>query len=97
MVATGEPAMYCEDWLYRSECYPGKLLSSQRISEIMSNLTNGERMHFYERWGEHRRENEYVALDITSISTYSELINEAEWGYNRDKEKLPQVNVCMLT
>ena len=96
MVATGEPAMYCEDWLYKSECYPGKLLPSQRISEIMSGLTNGERMHFYERWGEHRCENEYVALDITSISTYSELINEAEWGYNRDKEKLPQVNVCML-
>jgi transposase len=53
-------------------------------------------MNFFERWGEFRCENEFVALDITSISTYSELINDAEWGYNRDKEKLPQVNVCML-
>ena len=96
IVSTGEPAMYCEDWLYKTECYPDRELSSQRISELMANLTNGERMSFFEQWGEYRCEKEYVALDITSISTYSELINDAEWGYNRDKEKLPQINVCML-
>jgi len=96
IVSTGEPAMYCEDWLYKAEHYPGRALSSQRISELLTNMTNGERMKFFERWGEFRCENEFVALDITSISTYSELINDVEWGYNRDKEKLPQVNVCML-
>ena len=96
MVSTGEPAMYCEDWLYKTECYPVNNLSSQRVSDLMTQLTNGERMSFYERWGEYRCEKEYVALDITSISTYSELINDAEWGYNRDNEKLPQINVCML-
>ena len=37
-----------------------------------------------------------MALDITSISSYSELIGDVEWGCNRDKEKLPQVNVCTL-
>lgn len=96
IVATGEPAMYCEDWLYKSESHKGKVLTSQRISELIGSITHGERMDFYERWGEYRCEEEYVALDITSISTYSEQINDAEWGYNRDKEKLPQVNVCML-
>jgi hypothetical protein len=96
LVASGEPALYCEDWLYKSECLPGKELSSQRISELLVTLTQDERMKFFERWGEYRCENEYIALDITSISTYSELINEAEWGYNRDKEKLPQINICML-
>lgn len=39
---------------------------------------------------------EYLALDITSISSYSELMGNVEWGYNRDKEKLAQVNLCML-
>jgi len=53
-------------------------------------------MSFFEHWSEYRCENEYIALDITSISTYSELANTAEWGYNRDKETQPQVNVCML-
>jgi len=96
IVASGEPALYCEDWLYKSEHYPGKALSSQRISELLLALTPGERNAFFESWSDHRRENEYIALDITSISTYSEQINYAEWGYNRDKEKLPQINICLL-
>jgi transposase len=39
---------------------------------------------------------EYPALDITSISSYSSLIPDCEWGYNRDGETLPQVNMCLL-
>ena len=96
IVVSGEPAMYCEDWLYKTECYQGKDLSSQRISELLTAISHGERMSFFERWSDYRCENEYIALDITSISTYSELVNSAEWGYNRDKEKLSQINVCML-
>jgi transposase len=96
IVASGEPALYCEDWLYKTEHYPSKPLSSQRISELLVSITPGERNAFFESWSERRCENEYIALDITSISTYSEQINDAEWGYNRDKEKLPQINVCLL-
>lgn len=96
MVATGEPAMYCEDWLMKSESLPCGNMSSQKISMLLSSISNAERMSFYEKWGHLRSEIEYMALDITSISSYSELIGDVEWGYNRDKEKLPQVNVCML-
>ncbi len=96
IVASGEPALYCEDWIYKSESYQTRTLSSQRISELLVSITHGERLDFFEHWSEYRSENEFIALDITSISTYSELINDAEWGYNRDKEKLPQINVCML-
>jgi len=96
MISMGEPAMYCEDWLYKTESYTTKDLSSQRISEILANITEGDRLSFFEKWGEFRCENEYVALDTTSISTYSDLINDAEWGYNRDGENLPQVNICLL-
>jgi transposase len=96
MVATGEPAMYCEDWILTSESLPCGNMSLQNISELLSTITNEQRLAFYSRWGNLRSEHEYVALDITSISSYSELIGDVEWGYNRDKEKLPQVNVCML-
>ncbi len=89
IVASGEPALYCEDWIYKSESYQTRTLSSQRISELLISITHGERLDFFEHWSEYRSENEFIALDITSISTYSELINDAEWGYNRDKEKLP--------
>jgi transposase len=96
IVATGEPAMYCEDWIAKNERYDCGSMSSQRISELLINITHGQRIDFYEKWGNFRNEHEYFALDITSVSSYSELINDVEWGYNRDKEKLPQVNICML-
>ncbi len=28
--------------------------------------------------------------------SYSRLIDSVEWGYNRDGEKLPQINICLL-
>jgi transposase len=39
---------------------------------------------------------DYIAYDVTSISTYSKNIEQAEWGYNRDNDKLPQVNCGMF-
>lgn len=35
------------------------------------------------------------AYDVTSISSYSKGIESLEWGYNRDKESLPQINFAM--
>lgn len=39
----------------------------------------------------------YFALDITSVSFYSEMIDFVRWGYNRDGEDLAQINLLMLT
>ena len=36
-----------------------------------------------------------MAYDVTSFSSYSEGIADLEWGYNRDGEKLPQLNLAM--
>lgn len=38
---------------------------------------------------------EFLAYDVTSISSYSNGIESLEWGYNRDKENLPQLNMGM--
>jgi transposase len=96
LVACGEPLLYCEEWIFKTECIPCPSLSSQRISELFQSISIDERMYFYENWAKFRCEHEYLALDITSISSYSELIGDVEWGYNRDKEKLPQINLCLL-
>jgi len=96
LVASGEPAMYCEDWIAKTESFSVGSMSSQRISELMSSVTLEERQKFFEKWGVYRSEQEYLALDITSISSYSQFIGDVEWGYNRDGENLPQINLCML-
>lgn len=96
LVSSGEPFLYCESWISETESLPVGSMSSQRISELLSDLTINEREAFYQAWCQLRSEQEYLALDITSISSYSELIDDVEWGYNRDHEALPQINLCML-
>jgi transposase len=96
LVACGEPAMYFEDWLYKTESVFRGTMSSQRVSELIATISVEDRTEFYSQWVACRSEQEYLALDTTSISSYSELISDVEWGYNRDGEDLPQVNLCML-
>jgi len=96
LVTTGDPFAYCEDWLSATEAYDVGAMTSQRISELLASITHGERDSFYRMWCSLRSEVEYLALDITSTSSYSELVESVEWGYNRDGEGLPQVNICLL-
>lgn len=96
LVSSGEPFMYCDDWIRSTSCFPVGNMSSQRISELLTAVTPEMREDFYQAWCRCRSEQEYLALDITSASSYSKLIEDVEWGYNRDKEQLAQINICML-
>lgn len=71
-------------------------LSSQYISSFLKNISDDVILNFFKKWVSKRLESEYIAFDITSISSYSELIELVELGYNRDKEKLPQINMGMF-
>jgi transposase len=54
-------------------------------------------MTFYKDWLKSiERTGDKVLYDLTSISWYGLGINMAGWGYNRDKENLPQVNYALL-
>ena len=96
LISSGDPFLYCEQWLKDTESFPVGNMSSQRISELLATIKPEEREDFYKSWCSYRSEQEFLALDITSVSTYSELIDDGEWGYNRDHENLPQINICML-
>lgn len=96
LISSDKPFMYCDDWIDSNETLSIQNMSSQRISELLIAFQINERTAFYESWIQHISEQEYIALDITSISSYSELMTECEWGYNRDHENLPQINLCML-
>ncbi len=73
-------------------------ISSQRISELLAELGDRQekRIVFFKRWIQRQQEIESIYFDITSISTYSKLIDIAEWGYNRDREKLRQINLGIV-
>jgi len=96
LVSSGDPIMYCIDWVEKTEAFQCGGLSPAAITEMYKDITFAEQTEFYEKWATHRDENEYLALDISSVSSYSELITDVEWGYNRDREHLPQINLCLL-
>ena len=96
LVAADKPVMYCEEWVASNNGLEVGSMSSQRISDLLTAFGYAERNNFYRAWHKLIREREYIALDITSVSSYSGQMGACEWGYNRDGENLPQVNVCML-
>jgi transposase len=86
---------YDGTWLYyRNRELP---LSSSSISRLLS-LIGEKRLqdklitHLIRQLKSKRT----ILYDITSVSSYSELIRLLEWGYNRDQYDLPQVNLSMI-
>ena len=73
-------------------------LTSQSASELFASIGFDERMAFFKSWVElHKGKEDYLVYDTTSFSTYSKGINDAEWGYNRDGDRLAQINLgCYL-
>jgi transposase len=72
------------------------ILSSQRISDLFMLIKQDDIINFYSTWKDKNDQNEFFALDITSVSSYSNLIQSVEYGYNRDRDNLRQINLCML-
>ena len=96
LVCCGEPVSHCADWMERSDIGEVGPMSSQRISELLHSVSVQERELFFSRWNRYRSDLDYLALEITSISSWSQHIDDVEWGYNRNGDKLPQINLCML-
>ena len=74
----------------------GENLPSQRISELFASINEHTKLAFFERQSQRRLEKEYLAYDTTSISSYSELIDQVKYGKNKDLEPLPQVNLALV-
>jgi transposase len=97
-VAEHNPFYLCNSWLERIYLKEPIELPSQRLSELIHEIGCDERAvyRFLNDWAATHQQNEYMVFDLTSISTYSKQIDFAEWGYNRDGEQLPQVNLGMV-
>jgi transposase len=72
-------------------------ITSPSTSNLFSSITNDERIAFFKDWVALQPHDEYYAYDVTSFSSYATGISDAEWGYNRDGDRLPQINLgCYL-
>jgi hypothetical protein len=92
----GGPLSHCGTWCKSHVHFIGDSLNSQRISEILNAIGIDGKQTFLGRWMDKVLEEDYLCYDITSISSYSELNEYIKYGHNRDKEKLPQMNLAIL-
>lgn len=95
MLLRGNVMYYLPDWCEETVSFGGTHLSSAGTSRLFSGITENERICFFNDWMKRKKNTEYLAYDVTSISSYGKNMENLEWGYNRDKEKLPQINVGM--
>ena len=96
IVQKGLALSRCEAWSESHQHPSNRSISSQQVSEILKQITENDRLHFLSLWLEHLLEKELLCYDLTSISTYATANEYVRWGYNRDKEKLKQINLAML-
>lgn len=71
-------------------------IPSQRSSELFQSIDEKERMCFFEKQGKRRIEKEYWAFDVTTISSYSEVLKQVKNGKNKENDRLPQLNLALL-
>jgi len=74
----------------------GDDIASQRSSELFAGITEEQKHNFFRLQGKRRSQDEYWAYDSTSISSYSEHINQVRHGKNKDNDRLPQINLLLL-
>jgi transposase len=97
LVSQNDPYFYCEEWIANNlENIGPDRLTAQKISILLQKINDSHRNNFLSKWLQFRSEDEYLALDVTSISSFSNLIEDVEYGKNKEDDKLPQINFCML-
>ena len=95
-ICEGDAMYYIDDYCDENFVINDTYVSSPETSKIFNHITNEDIQNFFKLWSNKRSENECIAYDITSISSYSKDISLLELGYNRDGENLPQINLGMF-
>jgi hypothetical protein len=100
MVCEGNLMQHCLLWHEHTSTIADDI-SSPGSSELFASLSFASRMAFFRQWiaanrGAGGALDAYLACDVTSVSTCARGIDQAEWGYNRDHENLPQINIGMF-
>ena len=93
-VATGEPLSASEPWL-DDRGLTG--IPDSTIADLLPRLSQDKVSTFLQQWMDRKCQKQTLCYDITSVSSYSRGNQYVEYGYNRDREKLAQINLALLS
>ncbi len=74
----------------------GEAITSQRSSELFASVSESAKYKFFNLQLKRRSDNEYLAYDTTSISSYSKTLSAVKYGKNKDNDLLPQINLALV-
>lgn len=94
-ISQSQPAYLFHYWLDEHDMNDVKKLDSSGISSLYQEIGKAKDkvLEFEYKWIEKRQPVESIYYDITSFSSYATNNDFIEWGYNRDGENLPQINM----
>ncbi|QQA37545.1 IS1634 family transposase [Tuanshanicoccus lijuaniae] len=84
-----------DQWQTKVETELTKDLSSKCVSELFATISEDDKQRFFHAQQQRYINEEYWVFDTTSISTYSD-IDYAKYGYNKEDDKLKQVNLGLV-
>ena len=90
------PLYRFEKWHLTHKHPYGQDIASPRSSEFFASITDDQVTQFLRLQAKRRVEEEYWAYDSSSISSYSETLNQVQWGKNKEYDKLPQINLLLV-
>lgn len=83
-------------WSYTHAHPFGKDIPSQRSSELFAAISEEAKQNFFRLQAARRLEEEYLAYDTTSISSYSKTLKQVRYGHNKENDYLPQINLALV-
>ena len=98
-ISLGNVSMsYIDDFMKDYYCIGiDNIITSQSASVVFESIIEKGLDPFFKEWIKKTAGKKYICYDVTSVSTYSANITEAEYGYNRDHEDLEQVNIGVFS
>ena len=96
-VCEGEALYLAEEWM-EDTGLETLGMSSASVCRMMSIIGSDHlgQQEFFRAWIKVCGTPTALIHDTTSISTYATDLESAEWGYNRDCEAMPQVNLALV-
>lgn len=90
------PMYRFEKWHLTHKHPYGEDITSARSSEFFAGITDTQIQKFFKLQARRRVKEEYWAYDSTSISSYSELLRQIQYGKNKEDDRLPQLNLLLV-
>lgn len=99
IICENNAAQYYPDYAYNHPVMTPnhKIYSDSTISRFLSEISEGDRVDFLNRWNEHRnhREKIYISYDSTNKNCKAGDIEQAEYGHPKEDIGAPIVNYAI--